>query len=89
MARLAEPKLIVMATCHALAFAVEVAPFTNIVATSHNHSGKELEKWLECFYDFLASNMALYDAFEATQEQQFPLVMHFIRHKNIVFKRTT
>lgn len=76
--------LIVLATCHALSLAVEVANITNMVGTNIDLTVDQAIEWGECFYDLLANGTPLYKAFDITKEN-VNVPLRLIRHRNVVF----
>jgi hypothetical protein len=87
LAKLAKAKLIVMATCHSLPLAVDIAPFANVIATNFNPSGRQLEPWLEFFYELLSQGRPLFEAFDITHDQGYDVSMRLVRNKDIIFQK--
>lgn len=79
-----QTRLVVLATCNALALAVEVAGVANMIATNREITGEVAAEWEDFFYDLLAKGRSLYKAYElAKSNSNAP--MRLIRLKDVAF----
>jgi hypothetical protein len=79
-----QTRLVVLATCNALALAVEVAGVANMIATNREITGEAAAEWEDCFYDLLARGHSLYKAYELTKSNS-GVPMRLIRLKDVAF----
>ena len=80
-----QAKLVVLATCHALLLAVEVAHVANMAASDSAITGAEAEQWERCFYGLLAEGVPLYKAFDLTR-LKCPTPIRAVRKQDLQFR---
>lgn len=81
-----QTRLVVLATCNALALAVEVAGAANMIATNKDITGYMAAEWADCFYDLLAKGRPLYRAYELSKSNS-TVPLRIIRLKDVAFAR--
>jgi hypothetical protein len=79
--------LVVLATCHALPLAVDVAPVANIIAHNSVITEQDIKVWGKCFYGMLANGLPLFKAFDMTKSNYPHIMMRLVRHKEVAFAR--
>jgi hypothetical protein len=83
--RLAQVKLIVLATCDALLLAVQLSRVTNVIAANGYISGKAFPSWATVFYQLLAEGHPLTEAYEdACKTTGVPMLL--LRNKEFMFE---
>ena len=81
-----QARLVVLATCHALLVAVEVAHITNMAACDATITGEEAAAWERCFYGLLSEGVSLYKAFDLTRLKCDSVPIRNIRKQDLRFR---
>jgi hypothetical protein len=79
-------RLVVLATCHALVLAVEVATVANMAASDTDVSGQQAADWAECFYGLLAKGRSVHRVFDLVRTQSRAPI-RAIRQRDVAFTR--
>jgi hypothetical protein len=78
-------KLVVLATCDSIAMAAQLSRVTNVVASTTEISGDDVERWAGLFYDQLSQGKPLSQAFEFSKgPTNIPLSLMLKRDLRIV-----
>jgi hypothetical protein len=79
-----ETQLVVLATCHSLNLAVEVATVANMAATDGVIGPQAASDWADSFYGLLVGDKSVYEAFDLMSMQGTKSMID-VRHHDVKF----